>query len=286
MAKIDERIVRVSIDIGGQLKVYENLWIASTGCKYANALQNEAEVRIANLSKADRDYFLTETSPFNKNPKPKKLILEAGRKSTGTTKIYEGNISACKPTQPPDIILQFKCQANQYLKGKIIASSQSATVPLSQIARQIAGDNDLSLNFQADDKNVSNYSFTGASLRQVGKLGEVGGVDAYVDDNELIVKNLNVPLKGQIRILNAKSGMIGIPEITELGVKVTYLLDNQTKLGGAVQIESEIYPTVNGKYSIYKLGWNIASREVPFYWVPECVRHEGGGVVLPRQVSA
>lgn len=286
MTVIDERIVRLSININGQLKTYEDLFIDSTGCRYANPLQGDAEVNVANLTKADVDFLLTETSPFNKNHTPKLIILEAGRKSTGTTKVFEGNITSCVPSQPPDTILKFKCQANKFLTGKIIASAQAGSVPLSKIAGQIANDLGLQLLFEATDKNISNYAFTGGALKQVDRLGSTGGVNAYVDGNQLIIKNTDVPLSGQLRVLNEKSGMVGIPEITEHGVKVSYLLDNTSKVGGALQIESEVYPTVNGTYAIYKLGWRIASRAVPFYWIAEAKRQDANGhTVIPTGIK-
>ena len=72
--------------------------------------------------------------------------------------------------------------------------------------------------------------------------------------------------------LNLDSGMIGIPELNEEGVKVTFLLDNLTTLGSALEITSELYPAANGNYTIYKLGFNIASRDTPFYYVAEAKR--------------
>ena len=293
MAQLDLRLVRLSLEISGQLKVYNAkadgigpaLQIESTGCKFASPLQNEAEVKIFNLTKTDRDYQLTECSPYNKNRTPKKLILEAGRVSTGLSKLYEGNITACTPTQPPDIGLVLKCQTGAFQKGKIVSVSQPGVAQLSDIARGVAADNALSLNFEADDKGVSNYRHAGAALKQVGKLADAGDYDAYVDDGTLIVKNRGVPLKGQMRVLSASSGMIGIPEPTEHGVKVLYLLDNQSKLGGALRIESALYPALNGNYTIYKLGWSVSTRSTPFYWIAECSRRsDGGAVVRPNPV--
>ena len=294
MADLDPRLVRVGLSINGQLKQFgagpgddpsRPLLIESTGCKFANALQNEAEVKIANLTKADRDYLLTECSPFNKNSTPKIITLEAGRVSYGLSKIFMGNIVACVPSQPPDISLTFKCQTGAFNKGKIVASAQSGAVPLSTIAQQVASDTDTTLQFEATDKTISNYAFTGGALKQVGKLGDTGLVDAYVDDETLVIKDYGVPLKGQMRVLNEMSGMIGIPEVTEHGVKVTYLLDNQSKLGGALQLQSGVYTSLNGNYTIYKLNWNIATREKPFYWIAECLRRgDNGSVVRPNAV--
>ena len=108
MPEIDPRIVRVSIEVNGALKVYEGLDIHVSGTKYGNSNQNECEVTIANLQKETRDYILTETSPFNTNKKPKKIIVEAGRVSYGPTQIFVGDITNSTVSQPPDITLKVK----------------------------------------------------------------------------------------------------------------------------------------------------------------------------------
>lgn len=272
MQEIDPRIVKIGIEIGGALKIYEGLNIMASGTKYANANQNECEVQISNLDKATRDFILTETSPFNRNRKPKKLIVEAGRESYGTSRIFVGDITSSSPTQPPDITVNLKALTGNYAKGNIIARNQPAQVQLRQISQQVARDLGVNLDFQASDKTIANYSFSGGALKQIDKLGDMGMVNAYLDDTVLVVKDYNVPMSGKMRILNLDTGMIGIPEITEQGIKVKFLLDNQTSIGSAIQITSKLYPTVNGTYVIYKLGFEIASRDTPFYWIAEAKR--------------
>src|SRR4051812_502184 len=106
--ELDPRIVRVGIEVNGQLKIYEGLAITATGTKYANANQNECEIKIANLDKETREFILTETSPFNRNKTKKVLTLDAGRKSTGVSRVFVGNISKSSPSQPPDISITLK----------------------------------------------------------------------------------------------------------------------------------------------------------------------------------
>lgn len=272
MNELDPRLVRISIEVNGVLKSYDGLAMSASGTKYANANQNECEVKLSNLDKATLDFILTETSPFNANRTPKRFIVEAGRESYGLSRIYEGTIASSVPSQPPDVTLTLKALTANHKKSEVIARNQPGQTSLQRIAGQVANDLGLSLTFQATDKQIANYNYTGGALKQVDKLGEAGRVDAYVDDNTLIVKDANRPLSNQIRILNLDTGLIGIPEITEQGVKVKFLLDNQTVLGGAIRLESKIYPTVAGDYTIYKLGFDIASRDVPFYWIAEAKR--------------
>lgn len=270
---LDPRIVKVSIEVNGRLKTYSSpMNLRITGTKYGNALQNECTVTIMNLDRATQDFILTETSPYILNRTPKTVIVEAGRESYGTALIYRGNIIKSIVSQPPDIAVTLSCLTGNFLKGNIITRSQGGTATLEAIARGVSQDTNTILNFQATNKNIANYSFGGGALNQVEVLNTVGGVNAFIDDNTLIVKNAFIPLTGITRVLSAETGMIGIPEFTEQGIKVKMLLDNQTKLGAGLRINSMQYPAVNGEYVIYKLGFDISSRDVPFYFIAEAAR--------------
>jgi len=272
MPSFDPRILRIGIEVDGQLRTYDGLWATANIQKFANPLQNEAEVKIANLSRDVRDYLLTETSPFNQSKKPRRIIVEAGRDSIGAFRIFSGDITECSPSQPPDITLTIKAKTKQADKGLVVSVSQGAQEKLSVIAKGVAASLGLSLVFEAQDKMVSNYSFTGGALKQVSKLGDTGNVNAYVDDDRLIVKDYNVPLAQATHVLSKSSGLVGIPETTEQGVKVKYLLDPRSQLGGELELETEIYKAINGKYVIYKLSYELASRDTAWYCVAECKR--------------
>lgn len=277
LSSLDPRIIELDIVVNGVTKMYtaegyEPLNITATGTKYANALQNEATITISNLDKATQDYIMSETTPFNFNATQKTVTIKAGRQSYGTAVIYSGNIISASLSQPPDITITLKCLTGNFLKTNIFASQQAGSARFSQIAAQIAQQNNLVLNNQATDKNISNYNFTGSGLDQVKLINSFGGINAFVDGNTLVIKDALIPLRGTTRILNADSGLIGIPEFTEQGLRATYLLDNKTVIGGGLQISSNIYPAINGHYVIYKLGFNITSRDIPFYYIAEGAR--------------
>lgn len=269
---LDPRLLRIGIQIGGRLKLYEGLQITASGTKFANATQNECEVKIANLDKATRDYLLTETSPFNKRKTRKVLTVEAGRVSTGYSLVFAGDITNAVGGQPPDITMTLKAAACDFAKGTINAAAMPGVTPLQTIAARVAADLGLSLNFQATPKQIANYSFTGSAAKQVDHLGQMGRVNAYVDDTSLIVKDWGKPLARRTRILNLETGLIGIPEFTETGVKVKMLFDNQTVLGGGLMLSSKLNPAADGLYTISKLGFELANRDTPFYYIAEATR--------------
>ncbi len=272
---LDPRLLRISLEINGQLKSYEGLAMSASGTKFANANQNECEVKITNLDEATRNYLLTESSPFNKDKKRKLIRVEAGRVSTGYSLVFEGDITSAVGGQPPDITMTLKAATGDHAKGTIVARSmggEGGTVQLQNVAARIAQDLGLTLNFQATPKLISNFSYTGSAAKQVELLGQYGRVNAYVDDGALVVKDWNVPLAGRIRLVNMDTGMVGIPEFTETGIKVKMLYDNQTVLGGALRVQSKLNPAANGDYTVSKLSFELTSRDTSFYYIAEATR--------------
>ena len=272
MSAFDDRIVRVIIEVGNEIKTYEDLQIQASGTKTNNALQNEFEIKITNLNKTTRDFILSESNILDRNKINKRITLEAGRKSYGTSIIYVGDIRMVTVSQPPDIAIIIKTYTGNQSKNEVVSRSQGALVSLSVLSKQIALDLGLELIFQATDKQISNYSFTGAKLTQINKLNEMGGINAFVDDTKLIVTDKDKPIIGAIKKLNKNTGMIGIPQLTERGLTAKMLLDNETLIGGVVEVESTINTSVNGTYTIYKMSYDIASRDNNFYVTIECTR--------------
>jgi hypothetical protein len=270
--ELDPRVVRIGIEIGGLIKWYEDLAVTAKGTKYANANQNECEVTITNLAPATRDYILTEASPYRHAGKRKRFYVAAGRKSSGASTVFVGDIVSACASQPPDITVTIKSATCDHDKGNVVQRSQPGSASMRHIAGQVAGDLGLSLNFQAPDKNIANYSFTGGALRQVDQLGMHGGCNCYVDDGSLVVKPAGKPLGGVAHVLDVDSGLVGIPEFTERGLRVKMFYDSHVKLGSGLQVRSKINPAANGTYSVYKLGFDLANRDQSFYLVAECQR--------------
>ena len=270
----DDRLLRVGIEIDGQVRLYDGLAITVVGSKFASITQNETTITIANLDKDTRDFLLTEGTPFNRlrTRRRNRIFIEAGRESYGYVRVFEGDITTANVSQPPDIVTTINALTSQFQKGNIVTSVLPSVSSISQIAQQAAESIDLPLIFEADDKSISNYRYEGAALGQLGKISEFGDLDVFVDDDAMVVKNKDVPRAGLRRFLSLDTGLVGIPQFTEFGIKVTFLFDAETTIGSQLQIESEVYPAANGLYSIYRLGFDLANRDTPFYYLAEARR--------------
>lgn len=266
----DDRVLQVGIEVNGQLLVYEGANITVKFTKNTDSKQNEVEVSISNLLKETIDYLVTETSPWNPNAKPKILTIMAGRASTGVERVFTGDITSAIPTMPPDRTLQMKARTQDGAKYKFAAVNSPKTIQLSQLAKKVADSFNLKLTFEATDKTVSNYLYNGPLAKQIKKLELVGDIDAYIDDDILVVKDLGKGLKGDVRVISVNTGMINAPVPDEKGVKVRVLFDPSIKLGQQIEIQSDVNKAVNGQYVIYEMAVSLMSRGLDWYMDLSC----------------
>lgn len=274
---LDERRVRVTINLAGREEhVFERLAINAVGSKHTSAIQNFAEIRIANIDKGVREQLLTEGTPyFAKRPLRNTVTIEAGRQSTGLFQVFTGNITTVNVSQAPDIWLTIRAITGQFRKDSVITVSQPGSAKFSTIAERAASELELALEFDAEDKNVSNFSFSGAAEKLVGALSTISnGIDAFVDDDRLVVMPRRSATSSGAVPVNINTGLIGLPEFVDFGVRVRVLVDEQIQLGRDIELSSAAYPTTDGIYGVYKLGFNIANRDRPFYYIAEAARKE------------
>ena len=270
--QVDRRVIRVGIEIAGRINYYDGLRVKASGTKYANPLQNDCTLTISGLSMSVRDRILTDTSPYNPSPTPRRLIIDAGRESYGTFRLFIGDITSAEPGPPPDVDLVIKAKTENAQAMNVAAVSFGASSRLSSIAQQTAKEIGVGLLFEAADKSIANWSFTGPALKLVRRLEEMGNVRAFIDDDLLIVKDMGSVIRGAVRVLNLDSGLVGIPKATEKGLDVTFLIDRETKLGGMLRLDSRMNKALNGGYSIDQLKFDVATHEDPFFYQAQCTR--------------
>lgn len=272
--KIDPRIVRLGIVIDGNINWYEGLSIEIKGIKVSESIMGQCEISILNLRRDVREYILQETNPFLNRGKQISVIAEVGRVSYGTTTLYQGDVFRSDPTPRPDMGVRLICIQGFFNKAKIVSLGAKEISKLSTIASWVAESNGYSLAFEIPDKNIGRYSFTGSSQAAILQLEALcgSGVNVYVDNSTLHVKNTGTPSKGYpVRILDKYSGLLKAGG-TEFGCKIEMLFDNVTRVGGRIDLTSELNPSLNGSYVVRRLGFHITSRDVPFYYTAECDR--------------
>ena len=271
---IDQRIVRVGIVFDGVITWYEDLWIEAKGVKLSNTIMGQAEVVILNLSREARERILQETNPFLNRGNLIPIIVEAGRVSYGTTTLYQGEIFRSEAMPKPNVGVRLRCIQGYANRSKIVSLGAKEISKLSTIAAWVAESNGYDLSFEIPEKNIGSYSFTGSSQAAITQLEALcgNGSSVYVDNGTMFVRANGTPSKGYpVRQLDKYSGLMKASG-TEYGCKAEMLFDNVTRIGGQIDLESEINPSLNGSYTVRRLGFHVTSRDLPFYYVAECDR--------------
>lgn len=278
----DDRLVSLDVQLVGAngqpegdiFTFDQRYYIIATGTKFTDGSLGECAVRVDNIGRSTRDFLVSKTSPWVVPRLYANISLSVGRKSKGTFLLFTGQATASNPSQPPDIGLTFTSLTMSALLGNIGSLNGGPMTTLKSLAEQIAaqlpnpaGGIGIPLEYQATyNPFIANYSFTGPLIRQIDKLNTMGGINAFVDNNHLIVVDNAAPRTGSPVILNSATGMIGVPEVNELGVTARMLIQQEVRPCDKVTVQSKLNPAANGNFFVYKLGFEIASRALPFYF--------------------
>ena len=277
MNAFDDRIFELTISLAGEIiaQYDQSFYIIATGTKYTNGNFGECALRIDNISKIIRDYIITQTTPWANPRQNAQITLNVGRESYGTFQIFQGDMIGCNVTQPPDIGLTFRSCSGAATIGYANAVSSPSSASLLSICQQVADNlsaaspQPVILDFQSTqgDKSIGNYTFSGPVTNQVNKLATLADITAHVDNGKLTILDIGTPRVAVPIEVNSQTGMIGVPEITEVGVRVKMLIQNDILLGSPVTVQSVLNPSANGNFYVYQLSFEVASRDTPFYWI-------------------
>lgn len=268
---MDKRICYVQIQTPSGDKEIRNISMHGRVTRKMSETGSDAEISIANLSREDVEYLTTYTSPYVDQSKKKRINIFAGYESTGVGMIFSGDIYSALPEGLPDTWLNIKAKTEYYNQQNIITFSQGS-MSTKNLATAIAGQLGCDLVWKSQSqKIIDSFNFSGAKANLINRLNRLDNFYAYIDNGTLYVvdKDEEAPSttkqSGTIKLINGDSGLIGLPQPDEYGVKIKVLLDPAVALGDWFKLESKRLPIVNGFYQVYEMTYDFATREPQYY---------------------
>jgi hypothetical protein len=260
----DNRLLRVSIEIGDTTKIYENLAMTVSGVKFTNANSGNCLVQITNLDPIDRNLIADASSQFIDNKLLKRIKVEAGRVSTGLSTVFEGVVWKVNSTPGPDITTTLVC--NQALTSNVETISESYTEPqqIQTIAQDVADSLGKILVFEATPKIIPTYTYDGTKYDQIKKLISLGNYSVFIDAGELVFIDRETARSRGLFKINYNN-LVGKPQLTESGVDVQFMFNGGVSMGSLVDIDSRTIPQAIGFFKIVMLTYTLANRETPWY---------------------
>ena len=270
---MDKRICYVQIQTPSGDKEIRNISIKGRITRKKSETGSTAKIAIANLSREDVEYLTTYTSPYIDQSKKKRINVFAGYESTGVGMIFSGDIYSALPEGLPDTWLNIEAKTEYFNQQNIITMSQ-AKMNTKSIATIVANQLNLALVWRSkSQKFIDAFNFTGAKTKLLSRLNQLDNFTAFVDNGSLLVIDNNeqppetstTKKEGYIKLINGDSGLIGLPQPDEHGVKIKVLLDPAVNLGDWFKLESQRLPIVNGYYQVYEMTYDFATREPQYY---------------------
>lgn len=277
------RVVRATFEgKGGKLTV-ENLRMQFTVEKSIGSKQNTATLSVWNLTASHRKQLGDEFD---------KVTIEAGYKGGNIGVIFKGDVSDVTTTRDEaDIQSEIECgdgdkaiqkgaASKTFPKGtkpKEIVEHLAKTLPDVSMG-EIKGLDDLPATTRP-------YSVFGFSWRELDTLGRAHGFYWSIQNGEFQAVKADKAL-GEVAVISKETGMIGIPNITDKGVKVTCLLNPTLAPGKVIKVRSSFLDEASardkrdsdeggGKFRIASVTFTGGNREDPFYCEIEANRLSG-----------
>lgn len=273
---MDKRVCYVQIQTPSGDKEIHNISIRGRITRKMSETGSNAKISIANLSREDVEYLTTYTSPYVDQSKKKRINVFAGYESTGVGMIFSGDIYSALPEGLPDTWLNIEAKTEYFNQQNIITLAQGRmnTKSLASVAA-----NQLGVNLvwrSKSEKFIDAFNFTGAKAKLLNRINKLDNFHAYIDNNTLYVvdkdeqppeeSNTSTTKKtGYVKVINGDSGLIGLPQPDEYGVKIKVLLDPSVNLADWFKLESKRLPIVNGFYQVYEMTYDFATREPQYY---------------------
>lgn len=260
-----DRYVKLTIEIGKMVKVYENsLKIEFNVTKVGEGIGGKATIKITGLNIDDMDSLAKTFSYKNKNhARYNSVTLDVGMTNNHGV-IYAGNIiTVSTDVTKPDYMISLECttaMAARYLP-KPTSLKQTNT---KEVAQKVADSFGVGLDYQAKNSyEMGNYIYDGVAYDELNYLRKKYPLECFIDDGMLIVIDEGKERhKGtsQVPLIDAESGLIGTPSLTLQGLKMTSILRPDVKVLGRIKVVSNKMPSINGIYSLRQITYVGSNR--------------------------
>lgn len=249
-----------------ELKRLDGLAIKGRVSRKMGSILSEAKLSVANLKQSQLEYLTTYTSPYINPSVRKKINIYAGYENSGWGRIFTGDIYKALPDGMPDTWLNIEAKSLFY-QNRIPLSYGLQNVSMEEAGKSIANNLGLSFEWQATSKKTLDvFNFCGSQAQMIKEYNELDDVIMFEDNGVLkVVDKIAKRENRSAKLISPQTGLIGLPEPDQFGVKLKCLLDASLFCGDWIQLVSEKLPVVNGYYQIYTIDFDFASREQQFY---------------------
>ena len=189
------------------------------------------------------------------------INIYAGDECNGYNQIYAGTITKASGdfNSAPDVKFNIESQIGFFgavtaQGANVISGSQSASTFIEQQAKKIG----FTFKNEGVTGTVKNAVFEGSPIEQARQCAKQIGAELILDDETMILVSNGASRKGNAVLLNANSGLLGYPTMTQNGIEIRAIFNPNFRFAGLIKLET-IVPKCSGAWRIVKLSHTLDS---------------------------
>lgn len=105
---------------------------------------------------------------------------------------------------------------------------------------------------------VKNAVFEGSPIEQARQCAKQIGAELILDDETMILVSNGASRKGNAVLLNANSGLLGYPTMTQNGIEIKSIFNPNYRFAGLIKLET-LVPKCSGTWRIVKMSHTLDS---------------------------
>jgi hypothetical protein len=158
--------------------------------------------------------------------------------------IFRGNIAnVLKERDGPDAITRLIVRSG-FRPNRVISNSAFGKgVKLVEVLKKAVSDMGYAIEINDpdfQDEFKGGFLLTGDPKKNIEKMADQFGFQTVVENNRVVILRNGTNRDTTPIPINQENGMEGIPEITEIGSDVVTRLNPKVKIGGQIDIQSEL----------------------------------------------
>ena len=189
------------------------------------------------------------------------INIYAGDEYNGYNQIYAGTITKASVdfNSAPDIKFNIESQIGFFgavtaQGANVISGSQSASTFIEQQAKKIG----FTFKNEGVTGTVKNAVFEGSPIEQARQCAKQIGAELILDDETMILVSNGASRKGNAVLLNANSGLLGYPTMTQNGIEIRAIFNPNFRFAGLIKLET-LVPKCSGTWRIVKMSHTLDS---------------------------
>lgn len=218
--------------------------VSASVTKLGQAGMNAAQLRIWGMTLSDMNKLSSLGIKQAQDGRKNEVMIEAGDASSNVrSTVFIGEIKSAwvDPQGQPDVPFLVDAFTGVAAALKPVPpTSYRGAIDVATAMQAIAGQMDFKFENHGVSATVVDPYLPSTAREQAKRLAEQAHIEVTFDDKTLAIWPKGAARGNVIPIISAKTGMVGYPTYTSVGVVVTTIYNPQIIPGGSVKVESQL----------------------------------------------